>query len=106
MMLEIFSPRPVRVTTPTMMPAVAVVAATASTARPPVSSAVTRRDGRSAVSRRSSRTAGSEPATPRKSRAYCMKLRTKASIVARNTARNGVMPDTRNTTMAMRGTNW
>ena len=67
-----------------MMPAVAVVAATASTARPPVSRAVVSRAGHSAVSRRK-------------------KLNPMASIVARNTARNGVMPDTRNTTMAMRG---
>ena len=87
MMLDIFSPSPVRVTTPTMTPAVAVVAATASTARPPVSSAVTRRAGRNAVSRRT-------------------KLRTMASIVARNTARNGVMPDTSSRTMARSGRNW
>ena len=39
MMPAIFSPSPVSVTTPTMMPAVAVVAATDSTPLPPASSA-------------------------------------------------------------------
>ena len=87
MMPEIFSPSPVSVTTPTMMPAVAVVAVTASTARPPVSSAVTSRFGQSAVSRRA-------------------KLSTTASIVARNTARNGVIPDNSSATIAMSGRKW
>ena len=86
MMFEIFRPSPVNVTTPTMTPAVAVVATTPSTARPPVSRAVTSRFGLREVSRRT-------------------KLSAIASIVARNTARKGVMPDTRNTTMAMRGRN-
>src|SRR6266853_6838916 len=46
----IFSPSPVNVTTPTMMPAVAVVAATDSTPLPPASSARTSLPGHSAVS--------------------------------------------------------
>ena len=87
MMLEIFKPSPVSNTTPTMMPAVAVVTVTASTARPPVSSAATRRFGLSAASRRT-------------------KLSAMASIVARNTARNGVIPDRSSTTIAMSGRNW
>ena len=67
--------------------AVAVVAVTASTARPPVSSAVTSRFGQSAVSRRT-------------------KLNAMASIVARNTARNGVIPDNSSATIAMSGRKW
>ena len=46
------SPSPVSVTTPTMMPAVAHVAATESTLVEPASSAVHNRRGCSAVSRR------------------------------------------------------
>ena len=68
-----FSPRPVSETTPTMMPAVAVVAATDSTPRPPASSAPASRRGPSAVSGR-------------------RKLRPTASTVAQKTARNAVMP--------------
>ena len=46
----IFSPMPVKVTTPTMMPAVAVVAAIDSTPLPPASSARISFPGHSAVS--------------------------------------------------------
>src|SRR5258706_9098402 len=71
----IFNPRPVNVTTPTIMPAVAVVAATDSTPLPPVSSAAMSFRGHSAVSGRT-------------------KLNATASPVAQNTALNAVMPST------------
>ena len=51
-MRENLRPRPVRVTTPTMMPAVAHVAATERTPVDPPSRAFPRRLGISAVSRR------------------------------------------------------
>ena len=47
----IFRPSPVSVTVPTMMPAVAVVAATGRTLRPPVYSARRSRRGVSALAR-------------------------------------------------------
>jgi hypothetical protein len=76
-----FSPSPVSVTTPTIIPAVAVVATTGSTARAPDASARARRDGPNAVSRR-------------------RKLAATASTVAQNTARNAVTPLIIRTTIA------
>ena len=70
-----FSPRPVSVTTPTMMPATAVVASTGSTSSPPATSAPPSRRGPSRSSGR--------PNT----------LSATAAIVAQNTARNGDKPD-------------
>ena len=77
----IFRPSPVSVTTPTMMPAVAVVAATPRMSRPPDRSAMTRRDGVSAVSRR-------------------RKLSATARSVAQNTALNADIPTTMKTAIA------
>ena len=71
----IFSPSPVSVTTPTMMPAVAVVAATPSTPAAPGSQR--REQPRAASARVSRRT----------------KLSATARSVAQNTARNADMPD-------------
>ncbi len=69
-----FRPRPVSVTTPTMMPATAVVASTGSTSSPPATSAPPSLRGPSRSSGR--------PNT----------LNATAAIVAQNTARNGDNP--------------
>src|SRR5262245_17113288 len=68
------NPNPVIVTTPTMIPATAVVASTGNTSMPPAITASARRRGISHSSRR-----------PRK-------LNPTAATVAQNTARNGLKP--------------
>ena len=84
---EIFSPSPVSVTTPTMMPAVAVVAQTPSTPVAPLLRASASRRGVNAVSLR-------------------RKLSATASVVAQNTARNADMPATMNTPIATSDVKW
>jgi hypothetical protein len=76
-----FNPRPVSVTTPTMMPEAAHTATTGSTPMAPAASASHSRRGVSRCSR-------------------SRKLSPKASSVDRTTARNGVMPSTMKMTIA------
>src|SRR5438128_3724151 len=83
----ILSPNPVKVTTPTMMPAVAVVAAIDSTPLPPASSARTSFPGQSAVS-------------------GWTKLNATAKHVAQNTALNAVMPSTMKPAIATSELKW
>src|SRR3954462_15696388 len=84
---ENLSPSPVRVTTPTMMPAEAQVAATLITPVVPASIAFTKRRGVIADSRRK-------------------KLTTNAVTVAQNTLTVGEKPIIMKTTMEMREKKW
>ena len=88
MMPAIFSPRPVSVTTPTMMPAVAVVAATPST------SVAARLERRQQPRGRQRRLAPQEAQRRRPAR------------VAQNTALNADMPSTMRTAIATSEVKW
>src|SRR5580765_3168514 len=81
-------PRPVSVTTPTMMPATAVVARTDNTSSPPATSDSTSRPGVSHQSR------------------DMRKLTTTAARIDQNTARNGDMPIAMRAATRTRDTKW
>src|SRR5712692_2598211 len=104
MMIELnLRPRPVSVTTPTMMPAPAQVVATLSTPVEPASSALKNFDPKIPFTR------GSRPRNrsyENKAQSRCKKLVAKENTVAQNTDSTGEYPMSMNTTIDTSDRKW